>query len=49
MGNFIPILSENLEALLTFFKQLDNTIALQQQKLDIYNEQKKGFIQQMFI
>lgn len=32
-----------------FFKQLDNTIALQQQKLDIYNEQKKGFIQQMFI
>lgn len=33
----------------TFFKQLDDTIALHQQKLDLYKEQKKGFMQQLFI
>lgn len=33
----------------SFFKQLDDTIALHQQKLDLYKEQKKGFMQQMFI
>ncbi|MGE7887757.1 restriction endonuclease subunit S [Bacillus cereus] len=32
-----------------FFKQLDDTIALHQRKLDLYKEQKKGFMQQMFI
>ncbi|PGE66900.1 restriction endonuclease subunit S [Bacillus toyonensis] len=33
----------------TFFKQLDDTIAFHQQKLDLYKEQKKGFMQQLFI
>lgn len=32
-----------------FFKKLDDTIGLHQQKLDLYKEQKKGFMQQMFI
>ena len=32
-----------------FFKQLDNTIALHQRKLDLLKEQKKGFLQKMFI
>lgn len=32
-----------------FFKKLDDTIGLHQRKLDIYKEQKKGFMQQMFI
>ncbi|MCJ2167769.1 restriction endonuclease subunit S [Leuconostoc citreum] len=32
----------------TFFKQLDNTIALHQRKLDLLKEQKKGFLQKMF-
>ncbi|QWH69640.1 restriction endonuclease subunit S (plasmid) [Bacillus wiedmannii] len=32
-----------------FFKQLDDTIALHQRKVDLYKEQKKGFMQQMFI
>lgn len=31
-----------------FFKQLDNTIALHQLKLDLLKEQKKGFLQKMF-
>lgn len=32
-----------------FFKKIDDTIALHQQKLDLYKEQKKGLMQQMFI
>ncbi|HGF8024563.1 restriction endonuclease subunit S [Enterococcus sp. E5-80] len=32
----------------TFFKQLDNTIALHQRKLDLLKETKKGFLQKMF-
>ena len=32
----------------SFFKQLDDTIALHQRKLDLLKEQKKGFLQPMF-
>ena len=32
-----------------FFKQLDNTITLHQRKLDLLKEQKKGFLQKMFV
>ncbi|MDT2563514.1 restriction endonuclease subunit S [Lactococcus petauri] len=32
----------------TFFKQLDNNISLQQQKLDLLKTQKQGFLQKMF-
>ena len=32
-----------------FFKQLDDTIALHQRKLDLLKEQKKGFLQMMFV
>ncbi|HGC5985496.1 restriction endonuclease subunit S [Enterococcus faecalis] len=32
-----------------FFKQLDNTIALHQRKLDLLKETKKGFLQKMFV
>ena len=32
----------------SFFKQLDNTIALHQRKLDLLKEQKKSFLQKMF-
>ncbi|RHH69552.1 MULTISPECIES: restriction endonuclease subunit S [Vagococcus] len=32
----------------SFFKQLDNTIALHQRELDLLKEQKKGFLQKMF-
>ncbi|GFO52199.1 putative type I site-specific deoxyribonuclease [Lactococcus garvieae] len=31
-----------------FFKQLDNNISLQQQKLDLLKTQKQGFLQKMF-
>ena len=33
----------------TFFKQLDDTIALHQRKLDLLKETKKGFLQKMFV
>lgn len=33
----------------SFFKQLDNTIDLQQRKLDLLKEQKKGYLQKMFV
>ena len=32
-----------------FFKQLDNTIALHQRKLDLLKETKKSFLQKMFV
>lgn len=32
-----------------FFKQLDNTIALHQRKLELLKEQKNGFLQKMFV
>ena len=33
----------------SFFKELDNTIVLHQRKLDLLKEQKKGFLQNMFV
>ncbi|MBZ5945587.1 restriction endonuclease subunit S [Leuconostoc gasicomitatum] len=33
----------------SFFKQLDDTIALHQRKLNLLTEQKKGFLQKMFV
>ncbi|WP_413523368.1 restriction endonuclease subunit S [Lactococcus raffinolactis] len=33
----------------SFFKRLDATIALHQRKLDLLKEQKKGFLQKMFV
>ena len=33
----------------SFFKQLDDTIDLHQRKLDLLKEQKKGFLQKMFV
>ncbi|NCB50187.1 MAG: restriction endonuclease subunit S [Alphaproteobacteria bacterium] len=33
----------------SFFKQLDETIDLHQHKLDLLKEQKKGFLQKMFV
>ncbi|MCS8588105.1 restriction endonuclease subunit S [Leuconostoc citreum] len=33
----------------SFFKQLENTITLHQFKLDLLKEQKKGFLQKMFV
>ena len=45
---FVPTISEQ-EKIGSFFKQLDNTIALHQRKLDLLKEQKKGFLQKMFV
>lgn len=39
---------EEQEKIGSFFKQLDDTIALHQRKLDLLKEQKKGFLQKMF-
>ncbi|MBS4460726.1 restriction endonuclease subunit S [Lactococcus petauri] len=47
MSIMIPELSEQ-QKIGSFFKQLDDTIALHQRKLDLLKEQKKGFLQKMF-
>ncbi|MFB5927948.1 restriction endonuclease subunit S [Latilactobacillus sakei subsp. sakei] len=44
----IPSLKEQ-QKIGAFFKQLDDTIALHQRKLDLLKEQKKGFLQKMFV
>ena len=43
----VPSIEEQLK-IGAFFKQLDDTIALHQRKLDLLKEQKKGFLQKMF-
>lgn len=40
--------AEEQQKIGSFFKQLDNSIALHQRKLDLLKEQKKGFLQKMF-
>ena len=46
--SMFPSLEEQ-EKIGSFFKQLDDTIALHQRKLDLLKEQKKGFLQKMFV
>jgi type I restriction enzyme, S subunit len=45
----IPLSIEEQEKIGNLFKQLDNTITLHQRKLDLLKEQKKGFLQKMFV
>ena len=45
----IPKSAEEQQQIGSFFKQLDDTIALHQRKLDLLKEQKKGFLQKMFV
>ena len=45
----IPKSAEEQQQIGSFFKQLDETIALHQRKLDLLKEQKKGFLQKMFV
>ena len=47
MSIMVPELSEQ-QKIGSFFKQLDDIIALHQRKLDLLKEQKKGFLQKMF-
>ena len=44
----VPLDIDEQQKISSFFKQLDNTIALHQRKLDLLKEQKKGFLQKMF-
>ena len=44
----VPVKDEQ-QKIGTFFKQLDDTIALHQRKLDLLKETKKGFLQKMFV
>ncbi|EIT66511.1 restriction endonuclease subunit S [Lactococcus garvieae] len=46
---YFPIKIEEQQKIGSFFAQLDNTIALHQRKLDLLKEQKKGFLQKMFV
>src|SRR5574337_688577 len=45
----VPLDIDEQQKIGSFFKQLDNTIALHQRKLDLLKEQKKGFLQKMFV
>ncbi|WP_282671917.1 restriction endonuclease subunit S [Lactococcus lactis] len=48
--NVIPIPQiDEQQKIGAFFKQLDDTIALHQRKLDLLKEQKKGYLQKMFV
>nr|WP_100213959.1 restriction endonuclease subunit S [Lactococcus garvieae] len=48
-SNFsIPTSLEEQQKIGSFFKQIDETIALHQRKLDLLKEQKKGYLQKMF-
>ncbi|WP_226908201.1 restriction endonuclease subunit S [Levilactobacillus brevis] len=49
MMNFLTPKLEEQSKIGSFFKQLDETIALHQRKLDLLKEQKKGFLQKMFV
>ena len=44
----VPKIVDEQEKIGAFFKQLDDTIALHQRKLDLLKEQKKGYLQKMF-
>lgn len=44
----IPVEAEQTK-IGSFFKQLDDTIALHQRKLELLKEQKNGFLQKMFV
>ncbi|CEF52415.1 Putative type-1 restriction enzyme specificity protein MG438 (plasmid) [Lactococcus garvieae] len=45
----IPQNNSEQEKIGSFFNRLDNTIALHQRKLDLLKEQKKGYLQKMFV
>ncbi|KST47644.1 restriction endonuclease subunit S [Enterococcus durans] len=45
----IPSSLEEQKKIGSFFKKLDDTISLHQRKLDLLKEQKKGFLQKMFV
>ena len=47
--SFVPNSKAEQQKIGSFFKQLDSTIALHQRKLDLLKEQKKGFLQKMFV
>ena len=46
---YLPKKHDEIKLISTFFKQIDNTIALHQRKLDLLKEQKKGLLQKMFV
>ncbi|WP_367292089.1 restriction endonuclease subunit S [Leuconostoc mesenteroides] len=49
ISTYVPVHKEEQEKIGSFFKQLDDIIALHQRKLDLLKEQKKGFLQKMFV
>ena len=48
-STLVPSNKNEQQKIGSFFKQLDDTIALHQRKLDLLKEQKKGFLQKMFV
>ena len=48
-STLVPSNKNEQQKIGSFFKQLDDTIDLHQRKLDLLKEQKKGFLQKMFV
>ncbi|MCE2139084.1 restriction endonuclease subunit S, partial [Streptococcus thermophilus] len=48
VGAFVPSYEEQ-QKIVSFFKQLDDTIAHHQRKLELLKDLKKGFLQKMFV
>lgn len=46
---YFPTKIEEQQKIGSFFKQIDETIALHQRKLDLLKKQKKGLLQKMFV
>lgn len=46
---YLPKNHDEIKLISTFFKQIDNTIALHQRKLELLKQLKQGFLQQMFV
>ena len=49
ISTYVPVHKEEQQKVGSFFKQLDNNIALQQKKISLLKDQKKGLLQKMFI
>ncbi|MFD1484645.1 restriction endonuclease subunit S [Lacticaseibacillus baoqingensis] len=48
ISTFVPVHKEEQQKIGSFFRQLDETIALHQRKLYLLKEQKKGYLQKLF-
>ncbi|MEG2326646.1 MAG: restriction endonuclease subunit S, partial [Enterococcus sp.] len=49
ISTYVPVHKEEQEKIGSFFKQLDDTIALHQRELELLQATKKAFLQKLFV